>query len=74
MKILRLYTRLPPMSGGMENHIAHLTREQLNFGHEVTIYFNLGSKVSENDVKVSHIPISKIKPQFIGVLIYSFLT
>jgi len=74
MKILRLYTRLPPMSGGMENHIAHLTREQLNFGHEVTIYFNLGSKISENDVKVSHIPISKIKPQFIGVLIYYFLT
>lgn len=74
MKILRLYTRLPPMSGGMENHIAHLTREQLNFGHEVTIYFNLGSKVSENDVKVSHIPISKIKPQFIGVLIYYFFT
>ena len=74
MKILRLYTRLPPMSGGMENHIAQLTKEQLNFGHDVTIYFNLGSKVSENDVRISSIALSKIKPQFIGVLIYYFLT
>ena len=37
MRILRLYTRLPPMQGGMENHIANLTKEQIdaiNFTHE----------------------------------------
>ena len=32
MKILRLYTRLPPLSGGMEKHIAELTKEQINLG------------------------------------------
>ena len=74
MRILRLYTRLPPMLGGMENHIAQLTKEQINSGHEVTIYFNQGDKVSKNDVRVSQIPISKIKPQFIGILFYYFLS
>ena len=74
MRILRLYTRLPPLPGGMENHIAQLTKEQINLGHEVTIYFNSGNKVSMHDVRVSRMPISKLKPQFIGVLFYYFLT
>jgi L-malate glycosyltransferase len=73
MRILRLYTRLPPLAGGMENHIAQLTREQINLGHEVTIYFNSGSKVSENDIRVSRMPLSSIKPQFIGFMIFYFL-
>jgi L-malate glycosyltransferase len=74
MRILRLYTRLPPLLGGMENHIAQLTKAQILLGHDVTVYFNLGSKVSVNDVRVSRIPLSQIKPQFIGVFFYYFLT
>ena len=56
MKILRLYTRLPPLPGGMENHIAQLTKEQISLGHEVSIYFNKGNKVTSSDVQVSQIP------------------
>ena len=73
MKILRLYTRLPPLTGGMENHIAQLTKEQVNLGHSVTIYFNKGDKVTTNDVRVSRYPLYKLKPQFIGVFIFYFM-
>jgi L-malate glycosyltransferase len=73
MKILRLYTRLPPLPGGMENHIAQLTKEQISLGHNVSIYFNKGKKVSSSDEQVSQIPFYKIKPQFIGVFIFYFL-
>ena len=73
MRILRLYTRLPPLIGGMENHISQLTKEQIKLGHEVVIYFNSGQKVSEVDVKVSNNFLSKTRPQFIGILIFYFL-
>ena len=74
MKILRLYTRLPPLSGGMENHIAQLTLEQINLGHDVAIYFNKGNNVTTKDVQVSRLPLYKLKPQFIGFLFFYFLT
>ncbi len=73
MRILRLYTRLPPLPGGMENHIAQLTREQIKLGHEVSIYFNQGSCVTSNDIQITKLPLFKIKPQFIGLLIFHFL-
>ena len=53
MKILRLYTRLPPLLGGMENHIAQLSNEQTKLGHDVTIYFNKGDKVTSKDVQIT---------------------
>ena len=73
MKILRIYQRLPPLLGGMENHIAQLTREQIKLGHEVIIFFKQGSKVTYDDVQLTKIPLFKIKPQFLGVLIFHFL-
>jgi len=73
MRILRLYTRLPPLPGGMENHIAQLTREQIKLGHEVSIYFNQGSCVTSNDIQITKLPLFKIKPQFIGLLFFHFL-
>ena len=73
MKILRLYMRLPPYPGGMERHIAHLTLEQVNLGHDVTIYFNKGSKVTSKDIQVSKLPIYKLKPQFLGFLSFHSL-
>jgi L-malate glycosyltransferase len=73
MKILRLYPRLPPLLGGMENHIAQLTREQIKLGHDVIIFFNQGHNVTDNDVQLTKIPLYKIKPQFLGVLIFHFL-
>jgi len=64
---------LPPLPGGMENHIAQLTREQIKLGHEVSIYFNQGSCVTPNDIQITKLPLFKIKPQFIGLLIFHFL-
>lgn len=73
MKILRLYTRLPPYSGGMENHIAQLSRQQINIGHDVVIYFNRGSKVSSKDVQITKFPLFKLKPQFFGLFFFHLL-
>jgi L-malate glycosyltransferase len=70
MKVLRIYTRLPPLSGGMENHIKQLTKEQIELGRDVTIYFNAGEKVTSRDVQVTRLPIYKLKPQFIGIIIF----
>ena len=73
MKILRLCTRLPPLPGGMENHIIQLSKEQINLGHNVTIYFNKGDKLNSQDVQITKIPLYKVKPQFIGILTFYFL-
>ena len=73
MKILRIYTRLPPLIGGMEKHIAQLTNEQIKLGHDVTIYFNKGDKVSSHDVQVTKYSLYKLKPQFFGLFLFHFL-
>lgn len=44
MKILRVYFRLPPIPGGMEIHIAEISRRQA-VNHEVTLAFSLGADV-----------------------------
>lgn len=69
-KILRLYTRLPPLPGGMEKHISQLSQEQRKLGHGVSIFFNHGEKVSDADVRVSNIPLWRIKPQSIAILLF----
>ena len=69
----RLTDHYTPLPGGMENHIAQLTREQIKLGHEVSIYFNQGSCVTSNDIQITKLPLFKIKPQFIGLLFFHFL-
>ncbi len=74
MKILRIYTKLPPLSGGMEKHIRYLTEYQLSAGHEVTVFFNQGEKVSIDDVRImGHLALHRIRPQFLGILIFYFV-
>ena len=73
MKILRLYTRLPPYAGGMENHIAQLTRQQINIGHDVAIYFNRGLKVSSKDIQITKFPLFRLKPQFFWIFFFHLL-
>ena len=73
MKILRIYTKLPPLLGGMENHIAQLTKEQIKLGHDVVIYFNKGIKVASEDVQVTKLSLYKLKPQFLGFFLFYFL-
>lgn len=66
MNILRLYPFLPPMSGGMEKHIAHLSLEQMSLGHEVSVFFNQGDVTSANDVRLLPlINLRVIKPQVV---------
>jgi len=72
MKILRIYTKLPPYGGGMEKHIKELTLRQIEHGNEVSIFFNKGDSVSEKDVRIPKFPLGDFKPQFIGVFIFYF--
>lgn len=69
MNILRIYTKLPPNKGGMENHIYYLTREQLN-KHRVTVCFNSGDKISKNDIKLDFYNFTKIRPQSLGMCFF----
>jgi len=74
MKILRIYLRLPPCSGGMEKHIAFLSQEQLKAGHEVTVFYNSGDSISSNDYAIApSFDLSSIKPAFLGAIIFYFL-
>lgn len=72
MKIARIYTKLPPLLGGMEKHIFQLTKYQLqdNF---VKVFYNDGDEISENDEKICKLKLHKFKPQFIGMMIFYFL-
>lgn len=70
MKILRIYTKLPPLKGGMENHIAQLTKFQIENGHVVSVFYNDGDPISMNDKKISIIKFYKIRPQLVGITLF----
>lgn len=73
MKILRIYTKLPPLKGGMEKHIYNLTKLQLDKNHFVKVYFNDGEKISPNDEKICKLKLHRWKPQFLGMFVFYFL-
>ena len=73
MKILRNYTKLPPLKGGMENHISHLSKIQLKNNHIIKVFFNDGESISKNDEKVCKLKLHRFRPQFIGMFIFYFL-
>ena len=70
MKILRIYTKLPPLKGGMEKHIFNLSKTQLEQKHHVKVFYNDGESISENDEKISIYKFYKIKPQVIGIVLF----
>jgi len=70
MKILRIYTKLPPLRGGMEKHILKLTQYQLKSNHDVKIFYNDGERITSNDEKICKIKLYKLKPQAIGLIIF----
>lgn len=74
MRILRLYYLLPPIKGGMEKHIYHLSKFQSK-NNDVSIFFNQGNAITSNDRKIFPlIKFYKIRPLFIGVfLFYAFV-
>jgi glycosyltransferase involved in cell wall biosynthesis len=69
MRILRIYTRLPPLLGGMEKHIYNLTKQQLK-KHKVTVFYNDGEAITSNDKKISDIKFYSFKPQAFGVILF----
>ena len=73
MKILRIYIKVPPCAGGMEQHIKNLTLKQLNQGHYVMLAFNEGDKITASDMKIAgFIKLQKIKPQFLSFFLFHF--
>ncbi len=70
MNILRIYTKLPPLKGGMEKHIFHLSREQIGQGHHVKVMFNDGEKITSADEKIGYFKLYKIRPQALGVILF----
>lgn len=73
MKILRIYTKLPPLKGGMEKHIYQLTCYQIENDHFVKVLFNDGEKISQNDEKICKLKLHGWKPQFLGLFVFYFL-
>lgn len=67
MRILRIYTRIAPEGGGMENHISRLTSIQNECDVNVTIAFSKGKKVSSNDIKIVIPQYLNILPQAVGL-------
>lgn len=70
MNILRIYTKLPPLKGGMEKHIFHLSREQIGQGHRVKVIFNDGEKITPADEKIGYFKLYKLRPQAVGVILF----
>ncbi len=73
MRILRIYTKLPPLMGGMEKHIYNLTKEQIKLGHFVSVYFNKGDKVTFRDTQVTKLSLEATKPRAVGIFIFYIL-
>ncbi len=72
MKILRIYIKLPPYYGGMENHISKLTKIQ-NESDEVTLYFNGGNSISDRDYRIlPKFKIVNVKPLFLSFFLFYF--
>ena len=69
MKILRIYTKLPPLLGGMEKHIFQLTKYQLQ-NNFVKVFYNDGDAISKNDEKICKLKVYKMKPQFLGMTLF----
>lgn len=53
MKILRCYPFVPPLKGGMENHVKYLSlKQELLNGVEVTVYYNQGDKINNKSQQI----------------------
>jgi glycosyltransferase involved in cell wall biosynthesis len=70
--IFRIYFRLPPETGGMENHILHLSNEQRNLGYNVINIYNVGDS-KYNSIKIlPKFNLNKIKFGFIRNIFFYF--
>ena len=73
MEILRIYTKLPPLLGGMEKHIFQLSNYQIKKNHNIKLFYNDGEPISKNDEKICKFKLHKVKPQALGMIIFYLL-
>jgi len=71
--VLRVALRIPPLPGGMENHVKKLSLFQIKNGFEVTLCFNIGNKVSKDDIQITKINFSSLRPAFLGIFILNLI-
>lgn len=73
MRILRTHPFIPPLPGGMENHVYKLTLAQRAAGHDVSLYFNQGKSEHLDDKKIlTFLNLRKVRPVFLrNFLFYS---
>jgi glycosyltransferase involved in cell wall biosynthesis len=72
LHVIRCYERLPPLPGGMEQHIAELTAAQRLIGVRVTEMFNQGGASGEAIQVWRGLTLDKLKPYlFRSALFYA---
>jgi glycosyltransferase involved in cell wall biosynthesis len=69
-RVIRAYQRLPPMRGGMETHIAELTRAQRALGIEVTHLYQCGDAEGAAVRVLGNCPLHSVKPAALRNLIF----
>lgn len=72
LRVFRCYQRLPPEPGGMEQHIAALTREQRELGVEVISVHNSGKSLQPSLRTPKAFNLSYVRPQFIRDILFYF--
>lgn len=61
-RVFRAYFRLPPMPGGMELHVAELTRAQRALGVDVTLLHQCGESVGASVRILPMWPLNNVRP------------
>ena len=70
LHVIRVYKRLPPEPGGMEQHIAQLTAAQRALGVRVTEVYNRGEPAGEAVQLMRSIDLKTVKPAAFGDLMF----
>lgn len=70
MNILRMQLTLPPVPGGMEQHVRRLTNVQRHQGHHVTLLFAEGAPEHADDHRVGRPRVAAVRPQALRTLLF----
>lgn len=70
LHVIRCYLRLPPLPGGMEQHIAELTAAQRRQGVRVTEVYNSGDPAGESVRVWPALRLEKVRPSRLRWLLF----
>src|SRR5918993_925418 len=71
-RVIRSYFRLPPEPGGMEEHIAQLSRAQRALGVDVVNLFNSGSAAGPAVQLLPRLDLLSVRPALLrNILFYA---